>query len=154
MVGDYAAWDYFQSIDRPENREFVRKFKAVHGQDRATSDVIEAAYFSVHLSAQAVVEAQSAEVSAVRKSIRRQSLNAPEGIVSVDNDTQHPGGLSSLVKFRRTVSLIWSGLRKNLCGLTHILTLDHVRNGIASLKACTRPGEGGRTLVHAKPRAG
>ena len=24
MVGDYAAWDYFQSIDRPENREFVR----------------------------------------------------------------------------------------------------------------------------------
>ena len=65
MVGDYAAWDYFQSIDRPENREFVRKFKAIHGQDRTTSDVIEAAYFSVHLWAQAVVEAQSAEVAAV-----------------------------------------------------------------------------------------
>ena len=28
MVGDYAAWDYFQSIDRPENREFVQRFKA------------------------------------------------------------------------------------------------------------------------------
>src|SRR5271156_5094860 len=27
MVGDYAAWDYFQSIDRLENREFIRKFK-------------------------------------------------------------------------------------------------------------------------------
>ncbi len=89
MVGDYAAWDYFQSIDRPENHEFVRKFKAIHGQDRATSDVIEAAYFSVHLWAQAVVEAQSAEVAAVRKAIRRQSLNAPEGIVSVDDETQH-----------------------------------------------------------------
>ena len=25
MVGDYAAWDYFQSIDRAENREFVRQ---------------------------------------------------------------------------------------------------------------------------------
>ena len=89
MVGDYAAWDYFQSIDRPENHEFVRKFKATHGQDRTTSDVIEAAYFSVHLSAQAVVEGQSAEVAAVRKSIRHQSLNAPEGIVSVDDETQH-----------------------------------------------------------------
>lgn len=89
MVGDYAAWDYFQSIDRPENHEFVRKFKATHGQDRATSDVIEAAYFSVHLWAQAVEEAQSAEVSAVRKAIRRQSLNVPEGIVSVDDETQH-----------------------------------------------------------------
>ena len=54
MVGDYAAWDYFQSIDRPENREFVRKFKALYGPDRVTSDVIEAAYCSVHLWAQAV----------------------------------------------------------------------------------------------------
>lgn len=89
MVGDYAAWDYFQSIDRPENHEFVRKFKAVYGQERTTSDVIEAAYFSVYLWAQAVVEAQSDDVSAVRKSIRRQSLNAPEGIVSVDDATQH-----------------------------------------------------------------
>ena len=25
MVGNYAAWDYFQSIDRPENREFIRQ---------------------------------------------------------------------------------------------------------------------------------
>ena len=89
MVGDYAAWDYFQSIDRPENREFVRKFKATYGQDRTTSDVIEAAYFSVYLWAQAVVEAQSADVAAVRKAIRRQSLNTPEGIVSVDDETQH-----------------------------------------------------------------
>jgi urea transport system substrate-binding protein len=89
MVGDYAAWDYFQSIDRPENLEFVKRFKATYGQDRVTSDVIEAAYFSVYLWAQAVVEAQSAEVTVVRKAIRRQSLNAPEGIVSVDDDTQH-----------------------------------------------------------------
>ena len=29
MVGDYAAWDYFQSIDRPENHEFVRRFKGL-----------------------------------------------------------------------------------------------------------------------------
>ena len=89
MVGDYAAWDYFQSIDRPENREFVQRFKAIYGADRVTSDVIEAAYYSVHLWAQAVVEAQSEEVANVLKAIRRQSLNAPEGIVSVDDETQH-----------------------------------------------------------------
>jgi urea transport system substrate-binding protein len=89
MVGDYAAWDYFQSIDRPENREFVRKFRARYGLDRVTSDVIEAAYYSVHLWAQAVVEAESESVANVLKTIRRQSLNAPEGIVSVDDETQH-----------------------------------------------------------------
>src|SRR5690606_34508352 len=26
MVGDYAAWNYFQSVDSPENREFVTAF--------------------------------------------------------------------------------------------------------------------------------
>jgi urea transport system substrate-binding protein len=89
MVGDYAAWDYFQSIDRPENLEFVRKFKALYGAQRVTSDVIEAAYYSVRLWAQAVAEAESAVVADVLKAIRHQSLNAPEGIVSVDDETQH-----------------------------------------------------------------
>ncbi len=89
MVGDYAAWDYFQSIDRSENREFVRRFQARYGSDRVTSDVIEAAYNSVYLWAQAVVEAETDEVADVLKAIRRQSLNAPEGIVSVDDETQH-----------------------------------------------------------------
>ena len=89
MVGDYAAWDYFQSIDRPENREFIRRFQARYGADRVTSDVIEAAYNSVRLWAQAVVEAETDEVAEVLKAIRRQSLNAPEGIVSVDDETQH-----------------------------------------------------------------
>jgi urea transport system substrate-binding protein len=89
MVGDYAAWDYFQSIDRPENREFVERFKASNGADRVTSDVIEAAYNSVYLWAQAVREAESEEVANVLKALRRQSLNAPEGIVSVDDETQH-----------------------------------------------------------------
>ena len=89
MVGDYAAWDYFQSIDRPENRTFIEDFKRIYGAGRTISDVMEAAYCSVHLWAQAVVEAQSDEVSRVRKAIRRQSLNAPEGIVTVDDETQH-----------------------------------------------------------------
>ena len=89
MVGDYAAWDYFQSIDRPENLAFVRRFQAKYGGDRVTSDVIEAAYTSVHLWAQAVAESESEEVAKVIKVLRRQSLNAPEGIVSVDYETQH-----------------------------------------------------------------
>ena len=28
MVGDFAAWDYFQSINRPENHAFVQRFQA------------------------------------------------------------------------------------------------------------------------------
>jgi urea transport system substrate-binding protein len=89
MVGDYAAWDYFQAIQRPENQEFVRRFQAKYGPERVTSDVIETAYNSVYLWAQAVGEAESAEVADVLRTIGRQSLNAPEGIISVDEDTLH-----------------------------------------------------------------
>jgi urea transport system substrate-binding protein len=89
MVGNYAAWDYFQTIDRPENQEFVRRFQARFGADRVTSDVIEAAYNSVRLWAQAVEEAETEDVAEVLKRIKWQSLNAPEGIVSVDPETQH-----------------------------------------------------------------
>jgi urea transport system substrate-binding protein len=89
MVGDYAAWNYFQSIDRPENAAFVQAFQAAYGADRPTSDVIVAAYNSVRLWAQAVREAGTADVRQVRSALRRQSLSAPEGIIAVDPETQH-----------------------------------------------------------------
>lgn len=89
MVGDYAAWDYFQSIDRLENKEFVQRFRRKYGADRVTSDVIEAAYNSVWLWARAVHEAGTADIPDVIRAMRRQSLNAPEGIVTVDDETQH-----------------------------------------------------------------
>jgi urea transport system substrate-binding protein len=89
MVGDYASWDYFQSIDRKENKEFVERFQKEYGAHRVTSDVIEAAYNSVWLWAQAVLEAGTDNVADVIRAMRRQSLNAPEGIVTVDEETQH-----------------------------------------------------------------
>ena len=52
VAGHYSAWNYFQGVDRPENREFVRRFKARFGQDRVTSDAIVSAYNAVTLWAQ------------------------------------------------------------------------------------------------------
>ena len=89
LVGHYAAWNYFQSIDRPENRQFVAGFKARYGQDRVTSDVIAAASNSVRLWANAVRESGTTDVRQVRNAMRRQSLDAPEGIIAVDPETQH-----------------------------------------------------------------
>ncbi len=89
MAGDYAVWNYFQSIDSKENREFVRRFKDKYGADRVTDDPIEAGYFGVYLWAQAVKDAGNVDVSAVRKAILNQSFNAPGGIVTVDSENQH-----------------------------------------------------------------
>lgn len=89
MLGNYAAWGYFQSLERPENRAFVRAFQGRYGADRTTSDVIATAYTSVHLWAQAVREAGTADVRQVRTALRQQSRNAPEGIIAIDAETQH-----------------------------------------------------------------
>jgi urea transport system substrate-binding protein len=89
MVGDYAAWNYFQSLDTDANREFVRAFKAKYSGDRVTSDVMAAAYNSVWLWAQSVTEADTDDVAAVLKAARKQSMSAPEGVISVDGPTQH-----------------------------------------------------------------
>jgi urea transport system substrate-binding protein len=89
LAGDYAAWNYFQSIDTPANRRFVERFQARYGNDRVTSDPIEAAYVAVHLWAQAVQAAHSTSPAAIRLALCRQSLAAPGGVIAIDADTQH-----------------------------------------------------------------
>jgi len=48
MSGDYAAWNYFQSLDIQENKNFVNNFKAKYGSDRVTNDPMEAGYIGVY----------------------------------------------------------------------------------------------------------
>lgn len=89
LAGDYATRNYFQSIDSTENHRFVAAFQRRYGPDRVTSDVLEAAYIGTRLWAQAVSEAGSDDVRAVRQAIGRQSYAAPEGMVYVDPDNRH-----------------------------------------------------------------
>ncbi len=88
VAGHYAGMAYFQSLDRAENRDFVRRFRARYGEDRTTSDPIVAAYNGVRLWAQAANEAGTADATVVLVHFDRQSLDAPEGIVTIDPDTR------------------------------------------------------------------
>ena len=56
MSGDYAAWNYFQSIDSEENKKFVASFRKKYGPQRVVTDPMESSYFGVKLWAQAVAE--------------------------------------------------------------------------------------------------
>jgi urea transport system substrate-binding protein len=89
MVGDYAAWSYFQSVASPENTSFVQRFRTRYGADRVTDDPIQAGYVGVYLWAQSVRDAGTPEPEAVRRTIGNQSFAAPEGIVYVDAENQH-----------------------------------------------------------------
>ena len=87
--GDYAAWNYFQSIDLPENQEFVQNFKTKYGSQRITNDPMEAAYTAVYLFEKAVQKAGSDDVDEIRQAVIGQTFAAPEGIVGIDPETQH-----------------------------------------------------------------
>ena len=49
IVGQLTAWNYYQTVESPENEKFVAAFKAEYGDDRVTSDPMEAAYTSLYL---------------------------------------------------------------------------------------------------------
>ena len=89
MTGDYAAWNYSQSIDSPENTDFISKFRKKYGPQRLVTDPMEAAYFGVKLWASAVRDAETIKTSDIWRSMRNQRLRAPEGEVRIDAATQH-----------------------------------------------------------------
>lgn len=91
IAGDYAAWNYFESIDSEANRAFVARFRAKFGPQRPLSDPLEASYVGVHLWAQAVRAAGSTDVAAIRQAMGRQRFDAPQGEVRVDPDTRKSG---------------------------------------------------------------
>lgn len=89
VTGDYGSRNYFQSIFSEENKVFVDAFKKKYGENRVIDDPVEAGYFGVYLWAQAVEDAGTEDVNAVRKAILGQSFSAPGGVVYVDPETQH-----------------------------------------------------------------
>lgn len=89
IVGHYSAWNYFQSIERPENTRFINQFRAKYGNERSINDTMTASYNSVLLWAQAVREAESTEIEAVVNAMSHQSLDAPEGIVTIDAENNY-----------------------------------------------------------------
>ena len=110
ILNQYAAWSYFQSVERPENAAFIRKFHARFEPTRAIGDPMVAAYNSIKFWAQAAREVGVESPTALVSGLLRQSMSAPDGIVTVDVDSQafwrpfHVGQLKGKGQFE----IIWS----------------------------------------------
>jgi urea transport system substrate-binding protein len=89
LAGHLAVWNYFQTTNTPENKAFVEKYKAKYGKDRVTDDPIEAAYFAVHLWAEAVKKAGSFDVDKVKAAAKGIEYKAPGGTVKIEGENQH-----------------------------------------------------------------
>jgi urea transport system substrate-binding protein len=79
LVGHLAAWNYYQSIETPENKAFVEAFKKKFGPERVTDDPIEAAYFGVYVWKAAVEKAGSFDLDKVVPAVLGLEFAAPGG---------------------------------------------------------------------------
>jgi urea transport system substrate-binding protein len=86
LKGHLAAWNYFMTVESPENDKWVADFKAEFGDDRVTNDPMEAAYIMVYLWKQAVEAAGTFDIPEVRAATYGQELAAPEGPVIVNTN--------------------------------------------------------------------
>ena len=84
-----VAWNYYQTTPGAKNTEFVKAFKAKYGEDRPTSDPMEAAYVSVFLWKNMVEKGQSFDVDKVKAAAAGTTFDAPEGLVTIDGSNQH-----------------------------------------------------------------
>jgi urea transport system substrate-binding protein len=88
VEGDYAAWTYFQSLDTPENQDFVRRFHDKYVQ-RSVTDPMMMAYVGVKFWAKAVKQAQTLDPKKIRRALQNTFFRGPSGEVRIDPDSQH-----------------------------------------------------------------
>jgi urea transport system substrate-binding protein len=96
LVGHLAAWNYYQSVESPQNAKFVNAFKAYAkksnlpgGDKRVTDDPMEAAYLGVYVWKQAVEKAKTIDVDPVRKAVYGQEFLAPGGKIRMHENNHH-----------------------------------------------------------------
>jgi urea transport system substrate-binding protein len=89
-VGHYTSFNYFQSVDTPENARFVQRFKAKYGKNAVTNAVMEAAYFQTFFLAQAIEKVKSTDPDAlIFEGLPGQEFQAPQGKVKIDDKNHH-----------------------------------------------------------------
>jgi len=97
MKGQAEYLHYFMSIDTPENKKFIEKWKSYvkkhhlpGGDKRVTNDPMEATYIGMHMWAQAAEQAGTTNVDAVRQAMGNQQFKAPSGfVITMDSKNHH-----------------------------------------------------------------
>jgi urea transport system substrate-binding protein len=96
LVGHLAAWNYFMSVQNPQNAAFIEKYKTwakkngvPNAETVVTNDPMEATYVGIHMWKQAVEQAKTTDVDAVIKAMGGQTFKAPSGFTLTMDKTNH-----------------------------------------------------------------
>jgi urea transport system substrate-binding protein len=113
LVGHLAAWNYFESVRSRENDAFIKMWADFNDQrDKMTNDPMEATFIGFRMWAQAVAQAGTTALDAVRQAMYRQRLNAPSGFEVVMNTNHHLSKPAMIGKINAvgTFDIIWESI--------------------------------------------
>jgi urea transport system substrate-binding protein len=113
LVGHLAAWNYFQSVVSKENDAFIKMWADFNEQrDKVTNDPMEATFIGFRMWAQAVVQAGTTDVNAVRQAMYGQRVKAPSGFDVVMNTNHHLSKPVMIGKINAsgTFDIIWQSM--------------------------------------------
>ena len=90
LVGHLAAWNYFESVKNSTNEAFIKQWHTFTKNDkRTTNDPMEATYIGFKMWTQAVLQAGTTDVDAVRQAMYGQKVKTPSGFTAVMNTNHH-----------------------------------------------------------------
>ena len=90
LTGQMAARNYFQSVVSAENDAFVKMWADFNDQrDKITNDPMEATFIGFRMWAQAVTQAGTTDVNAVRQAMYGQRVKAPSGFEVMMHTDHH-----------------------------------------------------------------
>ncbi len=90
LVGHLAAWNYFMSADTPANAEFIAAWHEFIGDtNRVTNDPMEAHYIGFNMWVNAVTQAGTTDVDAVRTAMWGQEFPNLTGGTAVMGTNHH-----------------------------------------------------------------
>jgi urea transport system substrate-binding protein len=112
VTGNYASWNYFQSMDTPDNPAFIERWQEYPDNSGVTSDPMEAAYISLYLYKALVEAAGSFEVDAINAAALENEItvDAPEGLVTLNGENHHiskPGNIGR-INADNQFDIVWS----------------------------------------------
>lgn len=87
--GHITAAPYFATLDTEPSRRFSQAYQARFGEDSPITAGAEAAYFQVHLVADAARRAGGLSLPELVDGLKGARFEAPQGLVTIDGDTQH-----------------------------------------------------------------
>ena len=88
-AGHICAAPWFDTVDNPLSRQFVARYRQRHGADAPITAGAEAAYFQVHLYAQAARLAEPGNLDSLRAALAGSTYDAPQGQVRIDPENHH-----------------------------------------------------------------